>query len=95
MPALTRVSDADVTHCSQPKRKEGSPDVICNGLAVSRQGDHNTVHNRPGSPCPPHTAPITTGSLTVFANGKGVGRVGDAVTACTSVQQGSPDVFAG
>tara|TARA_R100001163_G_scaffold56735_1_gene44499 strand:- start:46 stop:201 length:156 start_codon:yes stop_codon:yes gene_type:complete len=48
-----------------------------------------------GTPCTPHAAPITTGSSTVFVNGKGCGRVGDAVTACTQVAGGSPNVFAG
>ena len=42
-----------------------------------------------------HTAPITTGSTTVKVNGLGCGRIGDALTACTSVAAGSSNVFAG
>ena len=95
MPAVTRHKDADLIHCSVPKRDEHSDDVICNGLGISRQGDKNTVHLLPGSPCPPHQAAITTGSGTVIVNGKGCGRIGDAITACTSVAEGSSDVFAG
>lgn len=95
MPAVCRIGDLDVTHCSTPARAQGSPDVFVNGIAVSRQGDRNTPHLLPGSPCPAHTAPITIGSTTVFINGKGCGRIGDAVTACTQVAQGSPNVFAG
>lgn len=95
MPAVTRVGDADVTHCSTPYRAQGSPDVFVNGIAVSRQGDQNTTHALPGSPCPSHSASITTGSATVRVNGRGIGRVGDAISGCTSVAQGSPDVFAG
>lgn len=95
MPAVTRVGDADVTHCSTPYRAQGSPDVFVNGIAVSRQGDQNTTHKKPGSPCGSHAAAITTGSSTVFVNGRGIGRVGDAISGCTSVAQGSPDVFAG
>lgn len=95
MPAVTRVGDADVTHCSQPRRAQGSPDVFVNGRAVSRQGDLNTTHKLPGVPCPSHAAPIASGSSTVFVNGRGIGRVGDAISGCTSVAQGSPDVFAG
>ena len=95
MPAITRVGDADVTHCSGMSRAEGSGDVFCNGIPVSRQGDNNTGHLLPGAPCPSHVAAITTGSTTVFANGKGVGRVGDAVTACTAVAAGSSNTFAG
>ena len=95
MPAVTRIGDADVTHCSGMTRAEGSPDVFVNSIAVSRQGDNNTTHLLPGTPCPAHVAAITTGSSTVFVNGKGCGRVGDAITACTSVAAGSKDVFAG
>ena len=95
MPAITRIGDADVTHCSGMTRAEGSSDVFVNSIGISRQGDHNTTHLKPPPPCPPHTAPITTGSTTVFVNGKGCGRVGDAITACTSVASGSPNVFAG
>lgn len=97
MPAICRGNsvDADVVHCSQPLRDQLSPDVTVNGTGISRQGDHNTVHLLPGAPCPPHTAPITTGSTTVFVNGKGCGRIGDGITACTSVATGSENTFAG
>ena len=97
MPAVCRgdAVDADVVHCSQPRRNERSDDVKVNGTGVSRKDDHNTSHVLPGSPCPGHTAPITVGSTTVFANGKGVGRIGDAISGCTSVAEGSEDVFAG
>ena len=73
-------------------RAEGS-NVFCNGIAISRQGDNNTSHLLPPVPCP-HSAPIATGSTTVFVNGKGCGRVGDAISGCTSVAEGSPNVFA-
>jgi uncharacterized Zn-binding protein involved in type VI secretion len=84
-----------VTHCSGPKRDQRSGDVKVNGTGISRQGDNNTSHLLPGTPCPSHAAPITTGSSTVFINGKGCGRIGDAITACTSVATGSSNVFAG
>lgn len=95
MPAVARKGDADITHCSTPYRLGCSPDVFVNGIAVSRQGDNNTSHLLPGSPCPSHSAPISVGSTSVFINGKGCGRVGDAITGCTNVAQGSPNVFAG
>lgn len=97
MPAVTRVGDADLAHCSAMTRAQGSPDVTCNGIAVSRQGDGNTPHLRPPDvpPCPSHTAPIAAGSGTVTVNGLGIGRVGDAISGCTSVAEGSPDVSAG
>ena len=95
MPAVTRVGDADVTHCSPMTRAEGSPNVTANGISVSRQGDNNTVHKLPPAPCPSHAAPIAAGSRTVTANGRGVGRVGDGITGCTAVAEGSPNVTAG
>ena len=95
MPAVTRIGDADVAHCSGMTRAVGSPNVFCNGIAVSRQGDNNTTHLLPGVPCPAHAAPIASGSGTVFVNGKGCGRVGDSISACTSVAAGSSNVFAG
>jgi uncharacterized Zn-binding protein involved in type VI secretion len=95
MPAVTRIGDADIPHCSPMSRAQGSPDVFCNSIPISRQGDLNTTHLLPGSPCPPHAAAIAKGSSTVFINGKGCGRVGDAISGCTAVAQGSSDTFAG
>ena len=95
MPAITRIRDADVTHCSAMTRAEGSANVFVNGIAWSRQGDVNTSHLLPPVPCPSHAAPITTGSTTVFVNGKGGGRIGDGITGCTSVAAGSANSFAG
>ena len=95
MPAVTRIGDADVAHCSGMTRAAGSGNVRANGIGISRQGDNNTGHLLPGVPCPSHSAPIASGSSTVFVNGKGCGRVGDAISGCTSVAAGSPNVFAG
>ena len=96
MPAVTRVGDADIPHCGPMTRAQGSPDTFVNNKPVSRKGDVNTPHLLPGGLfCPTHTAPITTGSLKTFANGKGFGRVGDSLTACTAVAQGSNDTFSG
>ena len=95
MPAVTRIGDADIPHCSGMTRAVGSSNVFVNGIAVSRQSDINTVHLKPPVVCVNHTAPITTGSTTVKVNGLGCGRIGDALTACTSVAAGSSNVFAG
>ncbi len=98
MRPATRVGDADIPHCSPMVRAQGSPNVFVNGRPWSRQGDFNTVHLKPCS-CPPcccpHAMPIAVGSSTVIVNGRGSGRIGDAIVACTSVAQGSPNVFAG
>lgn len=94
MPAVTRFGDADVSHCSGMTREGCSPNVFANNIPVSRQGDKNTSHLLPAPICPSHAVAITTGSTTVFCNGNlGIGRVGDAT--CTSVAEGSPNVFAG
>ena len=100
MPAVCRGDsvDADVFHCSLPRRLARSNNVRVNGIGISRQGDVNTVHKVPipGTPiCGKHAKPILTGSLTVRVNGKGCGRVGDPVAGCTSVATGSLNVFAG
>ena len=96
MPAVTRIGDMDRFHCSQPYRLQGSLNVRCNGKGISRRGDLNAVHLKPCVPiCCGHAAPIAIGSLTVFVNGKGCGRVADKITSCTEVFQGSPNVFAG
>ena len=97
MPAVCRGDsvDSDVSHCSTPMRDQRSSDVKVNGTGVSRQGDNNTTHLLPGVPCPDHAAPIAAGSSTVKANTKGFGRIGDAISGCTSVASGSGDTFAG
>ena len=95
MPAATREGDADVTHCSGMVRDEHSKDVLINKIGNSRQGDVNTAHLLLALFCPTHVAPITLGCPTVIVNGRGGGRVGDAITACTFVAEGSPNVFFG
>ncbi len=97
MPAVCRGDsvDADVPHCSGMNRDQRSGDVKVNGTGISRQGDNNTSHLLPPAPCPSHAAPIASGSSTVKINGQGCGRIGDAITDCTSVATGSSNVFAG
>ena len=99
MPAVTRIGDADVTHCTGMTRAQGSTNVFVNGIGVSRQGYLNTAHKLPPFPppipCPTHAAGIAVGSTKVFVNGKGCGRVGDSITGCTAVATGSTNVFAG
>jgi len=97
VPAVCRGNsvDSDVVHCSTPLRDQCSSDVFVDGTGVSRQGDNNTSHLLPPVPCPSHAAPIAVGSTTVFINGKGCGRIGDAIAGCTSVATGFNEVFAG
>ena len=67
--------------------------AIC--IDISRQGDANYGNKLPPDApvCPSHSAPISSGSSTVFVNGRQCGRIGDPT--CTSVAGGSPNVFAG
>ena len=97
MPAVCRGDsvDTDLFHCSQPRRLGMSANVKVNGTGISRQDDNNTEHIKPPGPCPPHVAPIATGSKTVLINTKGCGRIGDTIKNCTEVSSGSDNVFAG
>ena len=72
MPPVTRIGDADVTHCSGMTRAVGSPNVFTNYIPTSRQSDVNTTHLLPAPICPPHAKPIAVGSTTVFINGLGL-----------------------
>ena len=95
MPAVARLGDREVTHCSTPFRKGHFKTVLANGIPTSGEGHMNTPHLKP-CPCPVcccvHSAPLKKGSPNVFAEGIPIGRVGDPT--CTSVAQGSPNVFA-
>jgi len=93
MPAVARIGDPEIPHCSGMVRAQGSGNVRANGIGISRQGDKNTVHLLPGSPCPAHSTVISSGSSTVRVNGRECGRVGDPT--CTAVASGSPNVSAG
>ena len=97
MPAVCRGDsvDCDTVHCSVPRRDVCSNTVFVNSTGISRQTDNNTSHLLPPPPCPSHAAPITTGSVSVFINSKGCGRISDVVTGCTDVSTGSANVFAG
>ena len=95
--SVVRLGDFDIFHCSVPVRAGNviAPNVFVNGKPIQRRGDINTLHLKPGIPCPPHTAGIAVGSTKVFANNKGVGRTGDLIVGCTACGLGSTNVFAG
>jgi uncharacterized Zn-binding protein involved in type VI secretion len=95
MPAVARRGDRGVPHCSGYTIANGSNDVNINGRPAARVGDSSTAHLRPGNPCPGHTASISRGSTSVNVNGRAIARIGDPLAGCTSIAQGSPDVFAG
>ena len=101
---VCRVGDKDEVHCpgsANPVRYEGVATVLAEGQLISCQTHKNNLHDmpNPGTPppkCVPHQAAIVIGSKTVFAQGLGVGRVGDQVGPnCTKVMEGSATVLAG
>ncbi|MBX9761559.1 MAG: PAAR domain-containing protein [Pseudomonadaceae bacterium] len=96
MAAVTRLGDACTGHGCWPARActGASADVYINGIAAHRQGDAWAAHTCPSIP-ETHASVLATGSATVFANGKPLGRIGDPVACGSSVAAGSPNVFAG
>ena len=94
MPAVARIGDTNVPHCSGHNVQSGSGDVFVNGIGAARKGDSSTPHLLPGSPCPGHSSTLTGGSGSVFVNGRPINRVGDPYGGCTAIARGSPNVFA-
>ncbi|WP_102870507.1 PAAR domain-containing protein [Phaeobacter inhibens] len=95
MPGVTRKGDSCTGHGPFPPRAStgGSGSVFINGIAGHRQGDAWAVHCDPQPVC--HGGSLGTGSRTVYANGKQLGRIGDPVDCGSAVASGSGDVFAG
>lgn len=96
MPAVARIGDLNVVHCSSSALAVGSGSVFANGRPVTYKGCPNTTHLLPGGrSCGSHQGTIAAGSGTVFVQGEGIGRLGDAMTGCTLIAEGSDTVFAG
>jgi uncharacterized Zn-binding protein involved in type VI secretion len=64
----------------------GSPNVLCNGLAVARLGDEVicAIHGQQS---------ITSGSSDVLTNGIPTARVGDSISCGATIVSGSPDTI--
>ena len=96
MPAVARQGDAGAVHCSGYTIASGSSDVFVDGRPVARNGDPSTVHQKPsGNKCVPHVSKIIATSTSVFINGQPVAVVGDRMSECTQIIQGSETVFIG
>jgi len=81
--------------CHPPRANtSASSDVFVNSKGVHRKGDSWAVHICPPRIYAPHGSVLGGGSPTVFANGKAVGRINDAVACGSYVRQGSGNVFA-
>jgi uncharacterized Zn-binding protein involved in type VI secretion len=95
MPGVTRITDPNSGHnCwGTSSSNVGSPNVIVNGLPVTRQGD-------PWEPCPAHcpntsdhVSDVVTGDPTVLVNGKPIARIGDILGCSSIVIGGSSNVM--
>ena len=96
MAAVARKGDAGAAHCSGYTIATGSEDVFIDGKPVARNGDSSTIHQKPqGNKCVPHVSQIIAQSGSVFVNGRPVAVVGDRLSECTQIIQGSESVFIG
>ena len=97
MPAVTRKGDSGSGHGCFPPRPSsgGSSNVFVNGIPVHRQGDSWPDNVCVVKPHPSHPGSLASGSGTVYANAKQVGRIGDPVDCGSVVAAGSSNVFAG
>lgn len=71
----------------------GSSTVFANGIGVVRVGDNVQIHNVPG--CSLHAPPLASGSTTVFADFRPIGRIGDVYAGGEVIISGSSTVIAG
>jgi uncharacterized Zn-binding protein involved in type VI secretion len=87
MPEVARKDKKDTVYsphgtgneCKSPSTyntDKGSEDVFAEGIGVVRSGDAMQSHPQPG--CTPHAPGLSTYSPNVYANGKQIGRKGDA-----------------
>jgi|LakMenEpi03Aug12_release.lakeMendotaPanAssembly.Ray.scaffolds.fasta_scaffold567286_2 uncharacterized Zn-binding protein involved in type VI secretion len=95
MPALARVGDKGVPHCSPFTIATGSPDVFVNGRPAAFSGSMSSPHLIPfkKKKCLPHVSNVLAKPRAVFINGLPAACVGDTLTACTAIATGSLDVF--
>jgi uncharacterized Zn-binding protein involved in type VI secretion len=95
MPAAARQGDAGLVHCTGYTIAGGSGNVRINGRPAARDGDSSTPHKKPGGKnCVVHTSTIQA-SRTVRVNGRPLACVGDRLSDCTSIAQGSSNVIVG
>lgn len=84
------------SECESPMNTvtgDGTTNVFVGGVPVVVQGDQ--VGSHPAFGCGPDLSTLSSFSSTVFANGKGIGRIGDQYTADNTITSGSSTVFAG
>lgn len=96
MGGATRLGDYNSGHdsCKPVPLEECSSDVLINGKGAGRQGDKYLQHGC--SDHPMHEDYITSGSSSVYINGKQAASIGDPLNKSGSfVVEGSDNVFIG
>jgi uncharacterized Zn-binding protein involved in type VI secretion len=103
MPAVARANGADSVFsftgtgkaCRSPVKTttgSGASTVLIGGIPVVKQGDMVAFHLAQG--CGPDLSTLSSSSSTVFANGQGIGRIGDEYSSDNIITSGFPTVFA-
>jgi len=104
MPPVARGSGEDSVfsktgsgrNCARPlttQTDQCSEDVSANNKGLVRADDKVAPHLAGG--CGPDNSGLSSFSSTVFANGKGIARIGDEYTSDNTITSGSANVFAG
>lgn len=96
MPPITRIGDlSSGDPCGAPSHPPivGSPNVFVEKIPAVRVGDQYADHACPASSS--HSSSASSGSSTVFVNGKPVHRIGDSVSCGSTSSKGAGTVSAG
>lgn len=94
MPKVAFLGSICTGHDCFPPRKcdTASGNVFVEGIPVHRQSDHWVVHVCKKNA---HDSILAGGSGTVYVNGLGIGRVGDAIACGSIIMTGASTVYAG
>lgn len=95
MPACTRVGvDPSAGHCfpSRPADSAGQSTVMINGILATVVGAHYPSHT---CGIVTHDGNASSGSSSVFIEGKPIHRIGDDISCGDISASGSRNVFAG
>lgn len=95
MPGAARLNDTCTGHGCWPSRanNQASDNVLINSRGIHRVGDSWNAHTCPAIP-ETHASTQTSGSTSVFVNGRPLARIGDSIACGSSVATGSNNVIA-
>jgi uncharacterized Zn-binding protein involved in type VI secretion len=95
MPPVVRLGDVCTGHGCWPSRPnvQGCGSVFANGIPVHCVGHGWALHCFMCGARECHAAVLASGSPNVFAEGRAVGRIGDAVSCGSACASGSPNVI--